>query len=123
MKMRQRIFAVNWSYARRIHIAKSLLMRHRKLLYAAAAVNGLGFRAWIRDGHPRYQVLHYDNASPAALFYRAIGTPLPPKFATRFVTVGGLTRLIGYLKLHISQEQRDIAEEEILESEVEDDDG
>lgn len=122
MKVRRRAFAVNWSYARRIHIAKSLLIQHRKLLYAAR-LNGLAFRAWIRDGHPRYQVLHYDNASPAAMFYRAIGAPLPMKFTSRYVTVGGLTRLIGYLKLHITQEQRDNAEEEILESEVEDEDG
>ena len=121
MKVRRRAFLVNWSYARRIHIAKSLLIQHRKLLYAAR-LNGLVFRAWIRDGHPRYQVLHYDNTSPAAMFYRAIGAALPLKFTSRYVTVGGLTRLIGYLKLHVTQADRDNAEEEILESEAEGDD-
>ena len=122
MKVRQRVFAVNWNPARKVYIAKSLLMQH-KVLLRAATVAGMRFKGWFRDGHPRYQVLHYDNASPAAMFYRAIGAALPMKFTSRYVTVGGLTRLIGYMKLHVTQADRDNAEEEILESEVEDDDG
>lgn len=122
MKVRRRAFLVNWGAARRIHIAKSLLMRHKTLL-RAATVAGMRFKGWFRDGHPRYQVMHLDLNSAAGAFYRAIGVPLPLKFATRCVTVGGLTRLVGYLKLHVTQADRDNAEEEILESEVEDEDG
>jgi len=122
MKVRQRAFAINWSPARKIYIAKSLLMQHKALL-RAATLAGMRFKGWFRDGHPRYQVMHLDLDSAAGAFYRAIGVPLPVKFATRCVTVGGLTRLVGYMKLHVTQADRDNAEEEILESEVEDDDG
>lgn len=122
MKVRRRAFAVNWNPARKVYIAKSLLMQH-KVLLRAATVAGMRFKGWFRDGHPRYQVMHLDLNSGAGAFYRAIGVPLPLKFATRCVTVGGLTRLVGYMKLHVTQADRDNAEEEILESEAEDDDG
>lgn len=112
MKVRQRAFAVNWSTARRVHIAKSLLMRHRVLIHAATA-NGMAFKGWFRGNRVRYQVAHLDYTKAGSGFYQAIGIPLPPRFIMQRVTVGGLDRLIGYLKLQVPQAERDEAEERL----------
>ena len=112
MKVRQRAFALNWSGTRKIHIAKSMLMRHRVLIHAATA-NGMAFKGWFRGDRVRYQVAHLDYTKAGSGFYQAIGTPLPPRFIMQRVTVGGLDRLLGYLKLHVTQEERDEAAERL----------
>ena len=112
MKVRQRAFALNWSGTRKIHIAKSMLMRHRVLIHAATA-NGMAFKGWFRGNRVRYQVAHLDYTKAGSGFYQAIGIPLPPRFIMQRVTVGGLDRLIGYLKLQVPQAERDEAEERL----------
>lgn len=129
MKVRQRVFTVNWHPMRKIHIAKSMLMRHKELLHAAT-VNGMVFKGWFRGSRVKYQVAHLDYSNAGSAFYRAIGIPLPNKFITHRVTVGGLDRLLGYLKLHVTQEERDEAAERLeqmkkqeREEDEEDEDG
>lgn len=112
MKARTKIFKINWHPKRRLHIVKRMLFRNEALLRAAAR-HGLTIKGWIPRGHPRYQVIHMDMSNPAHMFYSAIGAPMPDRFILKRITVGGLDRLLGYLKLHTTPSEREREQEKI----------
>ena len=120
MKVRTRIFELNWyNPKRRLHVIKRMLFRNEALLRAAGR-KGIVLKGWITRGRPRYQVIHMDITNPAHMFYAAVGAPMPAKFAVKRVTVGGLDRLVGYLKLHTTPSEREHEQEKIDASDAED---
>ena len=121
MKARHRLREFYRSHVIQKAITKYRLRGEYFPLIVGAKRIGLGISGWHRKKYFRYQVLHYDINNPGMYFYNAVGMPVPNRFITKRVTVGGFDRLIGYLKLHVDPSERYVPQEE-AEAEDEDED-
>ena len=119
MKMRARRNIDRFSESTKARISKQMLMRNKGLLMGAIR-QGLLIKGWMSKGHPRYQVAHVDMDNPRINFFVSIGMPMPDELITKRRTVGSTTQLMGYLKLHIPTDQRELSKAEDEAVKVED---
>jgi hypothetical protein len=118
MKMRVRRNIDRFSDSTKVSISRQILMRNRGLVVGAIR-QGLVLKGWIRKGHPRYQVSHVDTTNPRINFFVAVGMPVPDAFIAKRQTVGGTVQLLGYLKLHVPMDEREVPERKEEEGEKE----
>lgn len=119
MKMRVRRNIDRFSDSTKVSISKAILMRNKGLMIGAIR-QGLLLKGWMRKGHPRYQVAHVDTSNPRINFFVAVGMPIPDAFIPKRQTVGGTVQLLGYLKLHVPMDEREVPERKEEEEEEED---
>lgn len=118
MKMRVRRNIGRFSDSTKVSVSKQILMRNKGLIRGALH-QGLLLKGWIRKGHPRYQVAHVDMTNPRINFFVSVGIPLPDALIVKRQTVGGTVQLLGYLKLHVPMDEREVPERKEEEGEKE----
>lgn len=107
MKMRVKRNIDRFSESIKVRVSKQILMREKGLLIGAIR-QGLVVKGWMRKGHARYQVAHADLSNPRIYFFSSLGLPLPDDLVLKRQTVGGTAQLLGYLKLYVPMDEREV---------------